>query len=366
MKCKKCNTKFEGNFCPQCGEKAVEFKLSAFNSSYPIFNSKEEYDKYSPWASGKNSNNEYSNAMFLYWAQNTEISLNNDSYPRYMAYDFNIFDPVSKYKQMISEGYLVLGDITETLKALKVQELKTILDENGISKTGRKDDLIDRIIKNVGINTINNLPQIYVLSPRGKKLTDRYYEYEMLFKHKNTGVTVDLYDTKKRQIPTNRSFYDIIQTCLDDLISENIKSKNYGMVTCNWLSKEKLYFENENYTKSLNCLLTSICYNISGATNGEFYDELDEIRLIKINTKHISELKQYLSQDLIKKSYSNCKVPFNYFDLSTFNEIINDIFNGKEITLCNYKHKENTKPFPKTEKDWDKWIDNYVVSKKSQ
>mgnify|MGYP004483294005 CR=1 FL=1 len=88
-------------------------------------------------------------AIFLNWAKKGYPILPIKNYPAYMTYKLNINNPIKFHNEMITKGYLEKPNIYSLFFYFKVSELKEILTENNLPKTGNKDILIERILNNV-------------------------------------------------------------------------------------------------------------------------------------------------------------------------------------------------------------------------
>ncbi|MFV5767264.1 SAP domain-containing protein [Mammaliicoccus sciuri] len=104
----------------------------------------------------------------------------NESNPNYFT-DNNI-NVMQRLKVLEKDEYLILKtDPTYSLQKLKIPELKDILRANNLKLTGKKQDLINRILDNlqsIDSNTLN-LPAVYVATDKGKDLIEKtpYVKY---------------------------------------------------------------------------------------------------------------------------------------------------------------------------------------------
>ncbi|WP_219728776.1 SAP domain-containing protein, partial [Mammaliicoccus sciuri] len=104
----------------------------------------------------------------------------NESNPNYFT-DNNI-NVMQRLKVLQENEYLTLKtDPTYSLQKLKIPELKDILRANNLKLTGKKQDLINRILDNlqsIDSNTLN-LPAVYVATDKGKDLIEKtpYVKY---------------------------------------------------------------------------------------------------------------------------------------------------------------------------------------------
>ena len=131
-------------------------KISSFNSNE---RNPEEADK-TPLTSLEKS--------FLVYMNNLNIV--NPNIAQYWSYEYGI-----NYKKCIEKflcsGYLRVSTHTEALHSLTVTELKTILKENGLKQSGKKDDLLNRIQEVLTEDDIkkyvsdNNL--VFILTDKG-------------------------------------------------------------------------------------------------------------------------------------------------------------------------------------------------------
>ena len=93
-------------------------------------------------------------SLFLKWCKKHPRILCTEQYPSYMNYSWGIENPLQFHKQLIQEGYLVEMDLNQKLKALKVVDLRDILRSQNLPVSGKKQELIDRILKHADLSLI--------------------------------------------------------------------------------------------------------------------------------------------------------------------------------------------------------------------
>ena len=84
----------------------------------------------------------YVEQIFLEYIANKEVI--NPSIAGYWTYEYNI-DYKKTITKFLFQNYISILEVYENLSVLKVSELKDILDKAGIKKTGKKQELINRI-----------------------------------------------------------------------------------------------------------------------------------------------------------------------------------------------------------------------------
>lgn len=108
-------------------------------------------------------------SLFLGWCKNHTRILPLEQYPTYMSYSWKVKNPVQFHKQLIQEGYLIEMRPEQKIKHLKVVDLKNILREQKLPVSGKKQELIDRILERADLAAIKLLEQNqkeYCLSPK--------------------------------------------------------------------------------------------------------------------------------------------------------------------------------------------------------
>lgn len=76
---------------------------------------------------------------------------------------------------LCKNGYLEIGSAKDALHHLTIPDLKDILRDHKLKVSGKKDDIIQRILDNIPIEDYQeNLPKIYVLSETGKTEVDSH------------------------------------------------------------------------------------------------------------------------------------------------------------------------------------------------
>lgn len=99
---------------------------------------------------------------------------------------------------------------------MKVVDLKDILTEHNLKKTGNKPVLIERILSNLDISKIPlaNEPY-YSLSYKGKKFVTDHYDYIKLKQNPEWGISFWQYQNEKEKSSGTVSFNDIILSLLN-------------------------------------------------------------------------------------------------------------------------------------------------------
>lgn len=99
----------------------------------------------------------------------------NSDYPQYYKYDYYI-DPRNSTEKLIKEGFVRLSTSQDALSSLKVVDLKSILEKNNLSQSGRKKELIGRIVENISVEDFSSYIKFrsYMATDKGLDVIDKY------------------------------------------------------------------------------------------------------------------------------------------------------------------------------------------------
>ena len=108
-----------------------------------------------------------------------------ESYEQYLNYECNISTPLDYHKKLIDDGYLMIAPLEEQIDAnFKVTDIKDILKKNGLKVSGKKEELIKRMIDEIGVEAINKLmtKKLAVISKKGEDWLSEHVDYLLLRK----------------------------------------------------------------------------------------------------------------------------------------------------------------------------------------
>ena len=140
-----------------------------------------EYTKIDDYNVSQQIKEDYRKAIFLYKHSKPEKIKRNDycywDYC-YAKFDLGITEPKLYYRELLKEGYFEPSKLNDKLSTLKVVELKEILKKHNLTYSGKKDDLINKIIKEIPTAEINiSKEEYYSLSEKGKDFINENINY---------------------------------------------------------------------------------------------------------------------------------------------------------------------------------------------
>lgn len=285
-------------------------------------------------------------AILLSGNQNGSEIRNNNEYSLYFEGRYGIMNISTLHKWLYEQGYFRKANFHEAISLYKVTELKTILESIGLKKTGKKQDLIDRVANAIDDEQkarITSRCERLFITEKGREFlreNEDYYKWH----RKSYGVTFEEFNKHRILQGRKRRFYDTIFQALNEK-SSVYQFKHYfsrlEMIYCNL--SEVLYDEGK-YDLSLRyALLRLYC-----STNLASHTALFEIELVKFNgiekekeyikslhetfnqgtLKRLIELKDYYGEHILDIIYGLQILPYCIFDKMDMADAIHDLYEG--------------------------------------
>lgn len=155
----------------------------------------------------------------------------------------------------------------KSLSKLKVAELKEILKVKSLSVSGKKYDLIQRIMNNFDLLE-DSIPSSICTTNTGQQIL---INYEGLIRaHKDPYISAFEY----MEYSENDSYlsYDIIKIkILNDRINNNINSKLFGLVRNDCHAFGCFFLDKKDYKLALKYFIETMLFDCSGLSNSYEY-----------------------------------------------------------------------------------------------
>lgn len=268
----------------------------------------------------------------------------NDKYPRYLFYDFKITNPSIFHKKLVTQGFLEPGSIDDTLKKLRIVDLKEILHSYKLPVSGNKDNLISRLKDNVPEETLKfliNDKSILVLTEKGKKLLKEnqdlidYHSYGLRWQ-----IQLDEYIKVKKSLPFKGSFFDVAWGILDKRKLDNYYDKEFEALASTIYCMSELLGKEKKYKQSLQFLLAVFYLDTSGVFaltyDREFIKSRDNEELEKMCNiiftfapgiiEQIIHYQKYFEPGMIDEVYAFYPLPLNYCSKKLFESMIKELY----------------------------------------
>lgn len=282
--------------------------------------------------------NELGKTQLLYWCDMQSYPV--ASYPAYFSDRYFIKNASEIHKGWIDSGILAPPKIDEILKYKTVVELKEILRKNNLKVSGKKSELIERILENnaysVDAQNENNDP-IYAITEAGRSILKNNEPWLYYHRMKNSDVIpLKFY---KETWEHFQSLWKFVPSGLD----------------ISWACLQKLKLDVKSYRELRSVLLASI-ENLEDSKKEEIVPDL-ALQIICIDLSGgvpfiapylINKVREIPKEDLktrFYKAYDQVKV-YEHFNvagsLAAKNEIFKFILLGlDDIEKCNKELEKN-------------------------
>lgn len=138
----------------------------------------------------------YATVLLLNFHKKAELL--PDVYPLYFKYECDLDNPRSLHLQLIKNGLLVPSPASEFFASLKVTDLKNLLQSYNLKVSGKKGDLISRILSSLDNTEIQKILQSnsphYSLSSKGQLFLREYEDYVQFHRYSSLSVKIQEYD----------------------------------------------------------------------------------------------------------------------------------------------------------------------------
>lgn len=167
---------------------------------------------------------EYRQALVIRWIKNQKGKRKNESYPEVYCGGYVVGTISQIVCELLETELIEIADVYTTLQKETLPELKEILKLHALKLSGKKEDLIERIISNVPIDELDflkNKYDVYVLTPKGDQFLKNH---EWLFLSFENDIEISEYKNFEKKYPVdtpvNRIFFEILQEKFQTSYSE--------------------------------------------------------------------------------------------------------------------------------------------------
>lgn len=268
-------------------------------------------------------------------------------FPTYIHYELGIINEKQYFDEMIKSQFIEPAPQNSVLALLKVSELREILENNGLKKTGNKPILVERILSEADLSQIQILTESYYsLSQKGINFLKSHNDFIRIRQNSQWGIGINEYIQMKDMSNGTKTFDDIVLSLLNQkLISIkkkrlNLSQYEYHRLHEIYLSIYQLLQDRQEPQNAIKPLLSSLLLSVSGCENYWLIGYKHGLRLrnaevlknyipIHVNefvAMNIIELKDYYSEQVASDIYHSFIGPFNLCTLEMFGEITKKVF----------------------------------------
>lgn len=293
-----------------------------------------EETHYDPWKNTNQPRNDnYAIAAFISMSEKgAPVGDSNDDYARYFSYTYKVFDPVKYHKKVIEDGYLTEAPPEYSLKKFKIDQLKVILVEAGLSDKGKKDVLISRIVENIPLSPLN-LKQCYLPSEKG---LEHLKKFGYVFSLGDYAISWEEYDTFAKDRPGYLKPNDIIWQLLSERFNAHNINGYYRNAGYDIERMGKLLEREGKLLDALSHYVISLYYATSGCESHHHICKKEEIFISPYLIESINRTGGHYDERILDKCYKTYRLPQHYINKVDFERLLFDIFDDNPIDIQNY------------------------------
>lgn len=184
-------------------------------------------------------------------------------------YRYGIKNVQAVLSKLESVGFITVGTTADALTNQKLPELKQILQAHGLKASGKKSDIVQRIIENVPAEEIDaSFPvKPYKRTDSGEALLKKFEWIPYIHSHSIDGL--DIWSlTEKVQTPPYMKYRDKIWGHFNELGMEYAKNAQFGLYRNIRFQMSEFLVEEHKERDAFNLLCEVVTYDLSGLSNG--------------------------------------------------------------------------------------------------
>lgn len=223
--------------------------------------------------------------LMIHYAPKYKIG--NEKFQQFWLYDYGVLNPKETLNKVLQMGFITHGSSEDSLETLTVNELKNILLKNNLTQSGKKKDLIQRIVSNIDPYSLEKMVPCtnYKITALGYDEL-KQEEYVLYFHKHKSAYGLDLWEMNKLLIGYPHNLWrDRIwgklqkeqQDSLSDFSKGNFQNYVFNCFQrCDFLIEEKRELEN-----ALKIWTEGIFYQIEFSAEKNYYREKESYKLLK-------------------------------------------------------------------------------------
>jgi hypothetical protein len=199
-----------------------------------------------------------------------------DPFPGFWWYQYGIKN-VSKYlESLLNRGFLKLGSLRSTIENETMAVLKAVLKENTLKQTGKKSDLVDRLLESFSADKLNSLFTKVTYEPTELGVDVLKREAHIPYIHHNSIYGLDIWklDEKVNERKPRIHYRDVIWGFLNEKSLLHIKNGNVGSYKNTLYTMSRFVLEEGRIDTSFSLMCDVIKHDLSGMSDNFNLDYL--------------------------------------------------------------------------------------------
>lgn len=205
-----------------------------------------------------------------------------NTFQNFWKWEYSVLNPQAVLDSLYERGFICHGDAQSALKHLLVADMKAMLSKIGEKTTGKKEELINRIINAYNPDDLEKeLPiRNYALTEKGESELKHNEYVSYLHRHRYMSVwemNIKLY----RNNPSNLKYRDIIWGYFNEQSGLHFKNFDFGLYRNVRLNMHDFLIEEKKFKRALQMLIEVISFDLSGLGNNDSITSKQEQQLMR-------------------------------------------------------------------------------------
>lgn len=205
--------------------------------------------------------------LMLEYAPTFKIS--NNYFQQFWYYQYSVKNPQAVLDSLYEKGFIAEGDLKDALEKLKVSEIKEELKHINQKVTGKKAELIDRLMVNADIDYLNRKysERYFVCTFKGEQeLKDNQY---VSYLHRKKYMSV--WEMNKKIADTHYPYRDILWGYFNEQSGIQFQNYDFGLYRNTRLNMYQFLMEENKPKTAFSLLCEVLSFDLSGLGNSEKY-----------------------------------------------------------------------------------------------
>lgn len=196
--------------------------------------------------------------------------LEGNSYPGFWWYKYGVKDVDKCLITLKDRGFLQIGSLRSAIEKETAAVLKDVLKDNGLKVSGKKAELVQRLLDEVSEEKLNTIftKRTYDLTDAGNEILKKEDYIPYIHRHGIEDLDIwSLNEMVKNRKP-GLSFRDVIWGYLNERSMIHIKNSDFGLYRNCRFSMSEFVKEEGKLDNAFALLAEVIRYDLSGLSNG--------------------------------------------------------------------------------------------------
>lgn len=284
--------------------------------------------------------------LFLDYINGSNLS--DDSFPKYWTYEYNINFQQS-IEKFFSLDYIQESNYVENMKSSTLKTLKEILKKNELPISGKKEELVKRLLGNVDQDELRSFfdETKIVLTEKGISIIDKNRIF--ITNRKKYGFAIEAVKQKLEELEARNMGFsdrDIFWSLYNEKQMIEASQKEWVNFAFTHYHMSLFLKEEERFKAALYQLSSSLYIQLSGMSHQNRVDQIRSLLIGPALINDLNDLLQKLSMDTDEylaffRNQKFIKLPFQYFTQENMAYIIRDLLKGEKIEEAIQRYPTN-------------------------